>query len=80
MYIFCTVSYIGGSTSLVLIVNWHHNWVFQTYPYDPNKRNTFDPSATSAVTCGNKKEGKAWPAEDCQPENAIKVPMYIDLE
>ena len=22
-----------------------------TYPYDPNKRNTFVPSATSAVTC-----------------------------
>ena len=24
------------------------------YPYDPNKRKTFDPSATSAVTCTNK--------------------------
>ena len=25
-----------------------------THPYDPNKRNTFDPSATSAVTWGNR--------------------------
>ena len=33
------------SISIILYI-----WWFYPYPYDPNKRNTFDPSATSAVT------------------------------